>query len=569
MSARRRRRRGGSGDAGRRRDGPAAGQSGPEVLRRSVFAAVTGDPLTWATSVPKRGTEEREVYDRNLRNRFDARVRKRNLYMLLNWLVSVFFAVLWNQLLFDDQEFTGGFRSSVNQNVFRVIILLLTLLHVAQVVEYYSFQRRFETRSWFLLDSVVWREHWKAFLAAEIFIVALHPLPGLPLWLARHFSIAIIFRSYCVLRVMRDFSSTYRFRQHILTDRALKASGSVEFTWAFMFRLYFYRHPWPIVGSLVIASLLCFSYILYVYEREASQWTLRNAFWNIVITMTTVGYGDLVAFTTFGRITAGVAAMLGIILASILIYVIIQTLSPTPLERHAENVMSTLVSTRRLHHAAARLIQFHWRFHRLAVQDKAAFNARFAEYRWLNSLFKGRLMRQRRRLALVEFNDIVSANAPPDSVVNGNTGGADASASTSIIARRHRPRNESVGARGIPMRDRYAQRAPGLRPAGGGQGHGAYASADEVRALRSDIARLRSEHAKLQAVLRNVADVQRSILSKVGGGGGGSSASSTDASDASEVSEASEAISSGDHSSSGEHSSTAASSGLSSAASSS
>jgi voltage-gated potassium channel len=44
-----------------------------------------------------------------------------------------------------------------------------------------------------------------------------------------------------------------------------------------------------------------------------------NSAWCVIITMTTVGYGDIVPATLFGRLTAVVAALWGTFLVSILI----------------------------------------------------------------------------------------------------------------------------------------------------------------------------------------------------------------------------------------------------------
>ena len=44
-----------------------------------------------------------------------------------------------------------------------------------------------------------------------------------------------------------------------------------------------------------------------------------NSAWCVIITMTTVGYGEVVPATLFGRLTAVVAALWGTFLVSILI----------------------------------------------------------------------------------------------------------------------------------------------------------------------------------------------------------------------------------------------------------
>ena len=43
-----------------------------------------------------------------------------------------------------------------------------------------------------------------------------------------------------------------------------------------------------------------------------------NSVWNVMVTMTTVGYGDMYPITRFGRAVAMVAAILGVLLLAIL-----------------------------------------------------------------------------------------------------------------------------------------------------------------------------------------------------------------------------------------------------------
>lgn len=73
-------------------------------------------------------------------------------------------------------------------------------------------------------------------------------------------------------------------------------------------------------------SVLVLSYILRIFEipyyHAISQIDFDDYFaaiWCVVITMTTVGFGDIVAFSYFGRIVIMITAFWGTFLISLLI----------------------------------------------------------------------------------------------------------------------------------------------------------------------------------------------------------------------------------------------------------
>ena len=59
-----------------------------------------------------------------------------------------------------------------------------------------------------------------------------------------------------------------------------------------------------LVFCFLIPGVVIFGLLMRIFERVRSDQdyhTTVNAFWNIIITMTTVGYGDTFATTVLGR----------------------------------------------------------------------------------------------------------------------------------------------------------------------------------------------------------------------------------------------------------------------------
>jgi Ion channel len=81
------------------------------------------------------------------------------------------------------------------------------------------------------------------------------------------------------------------------------------------------NESWIIVISSTFISLIMFSYQLRLFERVTNGHFIHftSCMWNMFITMTTVGYGDIYAMSHPGRFIALVAAFWGVFLNSLFI----------------------------------------------------------------------------------------------------------------------------------------------------------------------------------------------------------------------------------------------------------
>ena len=64
-----------------------------------------------------------------------------------------------------------------------------------------------------------------------------------------------------------------------------------------------------ILGALVFVVCL-FGYLFYIAEPDVK--TLGDGIWWALVTVTTVGYGDITPFTTLGRIISGALMFIGL-----------------------------------------------------------------------------------------------------------------------------------------------------------------------------------------------------------------------------------------------------------------
>lgn len=94
----------------------------------------------------------------------------------------------------------------------------------------------------------------------------------------------------------------------------------------FAFKCFIRSSPGTSYGFVLCISVLILAYLLRIFELPygvtvgvVTWWSYFDAIWCTIITMTTVGYGDVTPCTVLGRIIAIAAAILGTFLVSLLI----------------------------------------------------------------------------------------------------------------------------------------------------------------------------------------------------------------------------------------------------------
>ena len=117
----------------------------------------------------------------------------------------------------------------------------------------------------------------------------------------------------------------YSIFMQIYTKKLCKSYGFTANV-RFAIKCFFNSEPGLTVACIMVTSVCILSYALRVFELPygVSVGTLTwesyfASIWCVIITMATVGYGDFVPNTVFGRIVAMLVAIWGTFLISLLI----------------------------------------------------------------------------------------------------------------------------------------------------------------------------------------------------------------------------------------------------------
>ncbi|KAJ8558919.1 hypothetical protein ON010_g8531 [Phytophthora cinnamomi] len=204
-------------------------------------------------------------------------------------------------------------------------------------------------------------------LLVEIAVLAVHPFPGIedvdPKWpqLTVATSLIMFTRVGLVLRVVQ-------FRNSFNTSNGwfIGALTNVDFTATFFLKSTLKNHPTSCLMASFAALGFVAGYALYVAERFlcvfkgdscCQPMALDDALWMLIITILTIGYGDVVPRTTLGRSVAVCAGIFGTLSTAVTIAVMSNYLVLTRSEHKVNAFLKKDENRRLINDHAARALQ--------------------------------------------------------------------------------------------------------------------------------------------------------------------------------------------------------------------
>eukprot|EP00282_Hemiselmis_andersenii_P038871 CAMPEP_0169444564 /NCGR_PEP_ID=MMETSP1042-20121227/9965_1 /TAXON_ID=464988 /ORGANISM="Hemiselmis andersenii, Strain CCMP1180" /LENGTH=495 /DNA_ID=CAMNT_0009555885 /DNA_START=124 /DNA_END=1607 /DNA_ORIENTATION=+ len=129
---------------------------------------------------------------------------------------------------------------------------------------------------------------------------------------------------------------------------------------------YVIANSLQVVSVLFFIQIMIFSYLMMCAERPTDNGALRhyaNCLWLVIITMTTVGYGDEYPSTMLGRIVSVLASLSAVIMLAIVINLVVSKLSLSRQEGKVLDVMDNIQLRKDLKQSAALVLQRWFRTH--------------------------------------------------------------------------------------------------------------------------------------------------------------------------------------------------------------
>jgi len=187
-----------------------------------------------------------------------------------------------------------------------------------------------------------------------------------PAMLHNPWGLLIILRLYLIVRYIRV---TY----YSGGTQILGMWHHFQFTLPFTIRAILHSYPFKSLGPILLGTTAIGSYLLYVCERTADHGnihTIPDALWSLCITMTTVGYGDLVPATWLGRLICIMISLLYMVFSAALIATVHQKLCLMPYESRMVEFLEHATSVKNLKNKGAAVIQAAWKLYRKKSEGK-------------------------------------------------------------------------------------------------------------------------------------------------------------------------------------------------------
>ncbi|XP_028400245.1 intermediate conductance calcium-activated potassium channel protein 4-like [Dendronephthya gigantea] len=249
--------------------------------------------------------------------------------------------------------------SEVASVFIKCIISLLTLLICINVYLTYVSICKFNIARNLLPDSAtVFNSNLLVYYLLESCMCLFHvpPLADRYLGMPYKLQLLVLMRMYVIARYMKEHNQFTRNK----TCLFLASVTRTELSNMFLFKTFLKRMPFRVIVTTYLLNIFLGAYILYVVEEKDSY---LDSTWMVIVTMTTLGYGDVVPVTLIGRLIAGLMSVLGIFLMALLISVIHETLQLSQSEKRILAHLENADHNNEKKTAAAKLIQSYWRFY--------------------------------------------------------------------------------------------------------------------------------------------------------------------------------------------------------------
>lgn len=156
------------------------------------------------------------------------------------------------------------------------------------------------------------------------------------------------------------------------------------------------EHPISFLGINLTCGILMFSLLLKYCESPVQLIApsplndlsrLDNCIWLVIVTMTTVGYGDSYPQTIFGRIIIFICAIFGVVVVSVMVVAIQNTLEFSVLEEKAFTCINKLKARKDLFQDASQMVGKLLIFTRRPPKTEAALKTSMQQLRELSKNF--------------------------------------------------------------------------------------------------------------------------------------------------------------------------------------
>jgi len=182
------------------------------------------------------------------------------------------------------------------------------------------------------------------------------------------FGVFIVLRLYLFARVVRDNTPLYA-RRRLIYEGGYKSRGGGEIDYKLAFKNTYIQKEAQAIVTLLCFGVFVLTYMTWVSERDyqPEAFDYKSCFWFTVFQIVLAGYRGMAAKTTFGMCVSLLVVFFGIIILSLSIAVIFNSVDLSANESWAMDWLREYTLKEKERNAATDYLASWWRY--LAMED--------------------------------------------------------------------------------------------------------------------------------------------------------------------------------------------------------
>ncbi|CAF1685669.1 unnamed protein product [Rotaria magnacalcarata] len=321
---------------------------------------------------------------------------RRNLHKRLNVVSNVmcFLGVFGIVLMIISNEINfiiGNDEDTFASWLIKLAISLSTIILLGLIVYYHQL----DLNLYCITNSCA---HWRLgltgtrifFITIEILVCAIHPIPRyfhskLSLNSASTHSLSISYTSIDVALSL-PICRFMKFHSHFVQNASSKSLGYLnQVSIDFFFVIKTYVEQWPTRCLIIFCTIVIFigSWSLRAcdYLPTGEHASMSDSIWLFMVTLTTVGYGDITPTSYCGRSVIVIGALVGTFTTALLISILAQALVLTRWEKYVYSFVLNIEVAKKRKIQAANVIKFTIKVWYLSRKNKAK-SFQFIKAQW-------------------------------------------------------------------------------------------------------------------------------------------------------------------------------------------